>query len=270
MCCIFSSRSLGVASFKTAGSPSQCDMPPSRRLGSALFKAVSLQVPASFKMLGLCSCGTPYCGLSGLRSPSVACLCGGPLALRLASTMRGFGASTLPTSTSNSSWEQPIAARAFSRCTPPASSRPSATRSGGFKPAGRCVASCRSGATPSPGFKLRSRVLGGGRTRGEDRKEKVLGGDCHFADGPPFRTLQISLPIIVPFTPNFVYNIQYTILTSSKYYYCVVCTVLWSLSRCATESFRQGASIIWSCAGSHRDICCRVSMLWSPVAHGQE
>src|SRR5258708_475988 len=60
-------------------------------------------------------------------------LAGGHLALRLASTVRRFGASTSSVSTASSSWGQPIMAGALPcHSTPPASSRSSAMRSGDF------------------------------------------------------------------------------------------------------------------------------------------
>ena len=44
---------------------------------------------------------------------------------------------------------------------------------------------------------------------------------------PPFHTLQISHPTFVWITPNFVYSIQYTVLTLSMHFYCVIYPVLW-------------------------------------------
>jgi hypothetical protein len=103
-------------------------------------------------------------GRSGPRLCSVACPRGGYLALRLASTLHGFGASMSPVSTAKVSWGN----RAWQERSPamlPALSESSAMWSGGFKRAGRCAASCRSGFAPSPCFKLRSRVSGGGERK---------------------------------------------------------------------------------------------------------
>ena len=155
-------RSLWVCRSSHEGSPSLCGVFPSRFPRAALFKTANspsgLQVPVPFKAFGLGLCRI-FCGdQSGPRSHSVACLCGGHLALRRASTMCAFGASTSPFSTAKASWGQSGMAGAFSRHAPPASSGSPAVLSGGFKRVGRCAASCCSGSTPLPGFKSRSRV----------------------------------------------------------------------------------------------------------------
>jgi hypothetical protein len=87
------------------GSPSMYQVLTLRCPGAALFKTFGYtRIPLGGR-LGPCSC-------------SVACPRRGHLALRLASTMHWFGASTLPISAAKASWEQPIMAGALSCHTP--------------------------------------------------------------------------------------------------------------------------------------------------------
>jgi hypothetical protein len=72
-----------------------------------------LQVPMLFKTFG-CTRIAPRGGRSGPCLCSVACPHRGHLALCLASTVHGFGASMSPISTAKASWEQPSMAGVLS------------------------------------------------------------------------------------------------------------------------------------------------------------
>ena len=86
-----------------------------------------LQVSASFQTLGLRSCGASCGGQLGPCSRSVACLRGGHLALRLASTVRGFGASTSPLRLQVRAGGNRLQQKCSPAAPPPASSGSSAT-----------------------------------------------------------------------------------------------------------------------------------------------
>jgi hypothetical protein len=99
------------------GYPSMYQVLTLRCPGAALSKMASspsgLQVPVLFKTFG-CTRIAPHGGQSGPCLCSVACPRRGHLALRLASTVHGFGASTLPIPTAKVSWEQPSMAGVLS------------------------------------------------------------------------------------------------------------------------------------------------------------
>src|SRR6266478_7847124 len=108
---------------------------PSRFPEAMPFKTVGLpsglQVLVPFKTYRSCSRSSSRGDQSSPHSCSVACPCRGHLALCLASTVHGFGASTSPFSTPNSSCGQPSMAGAFSHHAPPASSGSFAAQVGG-------------------------------------------------------------------------------------------------------------------------------------------
>jgi hypothetical protein len=103
------------------GSPSMYQVPTLRCLGAALSKMANspsgLQVPVLFKTFGYARIA-PHGGQSGPCLCSVACPRRGHLALRLASTVHGFGASTSSISTAKVSWEKSSMADALSCHTP--------------------------------------------------------------------------------------------------------------------------------------------------------
>ena len=93
---------------------------------------------------------------SGMRTGSVASLRGGHLALRLASTVLGFGASTSSIAMADSGWGQASVAGSLPGHAPPALSGSLVTRSGSFWCLGQCTTLHRSysaASAPSPGFK---------------------------------------------------------------------------------------------------------------------
>jgi hypothetical protein len=109
-CCLSSVASkwgpLGSAKASLGHSPSLRHIFSSRCPRAALFKTKGLhwglQVPVCFKTFGSRSYNASLGGQSGPYSDSVASLRGGHLALRLASTMSWFGASTSPFLATNS------------------------------------------------------------------------------------------------------------------------------------------------------------------------